>query len=93
MKNCKIIQTCITSEIYISTAAIWYPGIMHNPLPYFQYETWCFSISDLQTSFQVIHGCYYKIDFYMLKKSIKVHNHITNNLRRIHGKLKTPKGL
>ena len=81
MKNCRIMQTVITPEIYVSTAAIWYDGVGWQRR--FQYETWCFSDDHpTQHSFQVIHGSCGWIDFHYLKKSIKIHRHISNNLTK-----------
>ena len=79
ISNCRIIQTVITPEIYVSTAAIWYDGVGWQRR--FQYETWCFSNNPNQKSFQVIHGSCGWIDFDFLKKSIKIHRYISDNLK------------
>ena len=81
--NARIIHTQITPDIRVSTAAIYYPygSIMLNPSPYYQYETWCFSDDNRQRSFQVIHGCWYKVDYLWLVNTIKIHMHIVKNLK------------
>jgi len=79
--NIRIIQTQITDDIRVSTAGIFYEEHWGNR---FQYETWCFSNNPKQKSFQVIHGSYSRVDFYYLRKSIKIHRYISDNLKKKH---------
>ena len=86
--NIKIIQTQIQDvpEIRVSTAGIWYPPEYHSPHGRFQYETWCFSDDNRQQSFQIIHGSDKDICFYCLRKAIKIHRYVSNNLKSIYGR-------
>ena len=79
--NIRIIHTQITPTIRVSTAGIFYEEMWG---PRFQYETWCFSDDPKQKTFQVIHGSCREIDQHYLKKSIKVHKYISDNLIRRH---------
>jgi len=84
MKNIRIIQTTITPDIYVSTAGIWYDPSYFSPNGHFQYETWIFSKNNKQKNVQVIHGSCAWVDFYYLKKSIKIHRYISRNLKEVH---------
>ncbi len=76
--NIRIMQTQITPQIRISTAGIF----CHEGWgKWFQYETWCFSDDSKQKTFQVIHGTASSINQYYLKKAIKIHRYISNNLQ------------
>ena len=76
--NIRIIQTQITNEIRVSTAGIFYGDYGGR----YQYETFVLSGDSKQKSFQVIHGSSGYISFPLLKKSIKIHRHISDNLKR-----------
>jgi len=77
--NIRIMQTQITPEIRVSTAGIFYDEQWGER---FQYETWCFSDDPRQKDLQIIHGSNSSVCFYLLKKSIKIHRYISNNLKR-----------
>jgi hypothetical protein len=82
-RNVRIIQTRISPTIFLSTAAIYYDIYNQYGLtPYYQYETFCFADEDpKQHTFQVIHGTSSTLLHSYLVKSIKVHRHISKNLK------------
>jgi len=83
VRNFRIIHSQITPLIRVSTAAILYSGFAESPVPYYLYETWCFSKDPRRKSFQVVHGTSHDVDFWMLTRAIKTHRHIANNLKEI----------
>jgi len=82
-KNIQIKHSQITNKVRVSSAAIWYEIYnQYGLMPYYQYETWCFSDDPEQRSFQVIHGTPHSQDAYYHNKAITVHEHIVNNLSK-----------
>ena len=81
-RNIKIKHTQITSNIRVSTAAIWREEIFYDGLHrYWLIETWCFSDDLRQKSFQVVHGTPGYLYDRIRWKARKVHGYIVNNLK------------